>query len=290
LAPLLPGDLVRYSYDNAGRLVSVAYPTGTTISYTYDAAGNLTMRSVTGAGSGPRIAASGIVNAASFLSGPLAPGEIATVFGDNLTSTSGVNLASSLPLPNQLLGVSVLVDGSAAPLFAVDNLNGQQQINFQVPWEIAGKASATVQVVNNGASSATVTVPVAATQPGILNYNSNGSAFGVILHSNFTLADANHPAAVGEAISIFCTGLGAVTSQPADGVGGDASPTTATATVTIGGQTAVVRYSGLAPGFVGLNQVNTNVPMGLASGNQAVIVRIGEGSSNSVLLPVGGAQ
>ena len=85
----------------------------------------------------PAIVNNGIVNGASFVTGGIVPGEIATVFGTNLTTATGINLASALPLATQLLNVQVLVNGTAAPIFAVDNVNGQQQINFQVPYEVA---------------------------------------------------------------------------------------------------------------------------------------------------------
>ncbi len=88
----------------------------------------------------PKVAA--VTNGASFAAGSLVPGEIATTFGTSLTTGTGINLSSSLPLPASLLGSEVLVNGCpATPLFAVDNVSGQQQINFQAPWEIAGQQS-----------------------------------------------------------------------------------------------------------------------------------------------------
>jgi uncharacterized protein (TIGR03437 family) len=92
--------------------------------------------------------------------------------------------------------------------------------------------------------------------------------------------------AAGETVLIYCTGLGQVSSRPADGEAGNGQPTTATAHVTIGGIPAAVSFSGLAPGFVGLYQINAKVPGGLHSGNQPVIIQIDGASSNSVLLPV----
>jgi adhesin/invasin len=54
----------------------------------------------------------------------------------------------------------------------------------------------------------------------------------------------------------------------------------------MGGVNAPVSFSGLAPGFVGLYQVNAEVPAGLASGNQPVVITIGGSASNSALLPI----
>ena len=263
---------------------SVAYPSGATIAYTYDKAGNLLSRVVSGTGAGPVISA--VVNGASFVGGGVVPGEIATIFGTNLTSSAGINLTSTLPLPQEFLKVAVQVNGAAAAIFAVDNVNGQQQINFQVPWEVAGKPTASIAVVNNGTTGAVSVVPVLATQPAVFSYSSGANTFGAILHANFQLADTAHPAKAGEVVLIYCTGLGVVSSAPEDGAAGNGQSTTATSTATIGGAAAPVSFSGLAPGFVGLYQVNAKVPSGLKSGNQAVVVAIGGSSSKSVLLPV----
>jgi uncharacterized protein (TIGR03437 family) len=100
------------------------------------------------------------------------------------------------------------------------------------------------------------------------------------------LADAAHPATKGETVLIYCTGLGVVSSPPDDGTAANGQATVATTTVTIGGVSAAVSFSGLAPGFVGLYQVNAAVPSGIASGNQPVVIREDGSSSNSVMLPV----
>jgi uncharacterized protein (TIGR03437 family) len=237
-------------------------------------------------GNPPSFTANGIVNGASFAKGGIVPGEIATLFGSNLTSSTGINLTSGLPLVTTFLNVSVMVNDKAVPLFAVDDVNGQEQINFQVPWEVASGPIANIAVMNNGTTSATISVPVLAAQPGIINYNTAGGNFGVILHSNFQLADSAHPAVPGETVLIYCTGLGAVSSPPADGAAANGQSTVVMAKVTMGGVNATVSFSGLAPGFVGLYQVNAKVPAGLASGNHPVVINVGGSSSNSVLLPI----
>jgi uncharacterized protein (TIGR03437 family) len=132
----------------------------------------------------------------------------------------------------------------------------------------------------------TVAVPVLAAHPGIFNYTAGGLVFGAILHANFQLADTGHPVVAGETVLIYCTGLGAVSSGPADGAAGSGQLTIAKPIVSIGGTNAVVAFSGLAPGFVGLYQINAQVPSGLASGNQPVVITMGSTSSNSVLVPV----
>ena len=227
-----------------------------------------------------------LTNAASFATGSIAPGAIATIFGSNLTSTTGVNSISSLPLPTTYLNISVMINGSAVPLFAVANVNDQQQINFQVPWEVPSGSTATVVVMSNGAASAPLFVPVSTAQPGIFAYSAGGQTFGAILHADYQLADTGHPVAAGETVLVYCTGLGGVSSPPVDGAAGNGQITIVAPTVMIGGLPATVTFSGLAPGFVGLDQVNVEVPAGIQSGNQPVVITMPGGSSNSVLLPV----
>jgi len=230
---------------------------------------------------------SAVTNGASFASGTIVPGEIATIFGSNLTSSTGINLTSSLPLPVSFLNSVVLVNGCAAtPLFAVDNVSGQQQINFQAPWELAGQQAAIVQVETDGVLSRPLLVTVAGAQPGIISYSAGGNNFGAILHADYQLADTVHPATAGETMLLYGTGLGTVSAPQHDGNPANGESTIATASVTVGAMLAKVEFSGLAPGFVGLNQVNFDVPAGLTPGNQAVVVSLGGVSSNSVLLPI----
>lgn len=176
------------------------------------------------------------------------------------------------------------VNGTAAPLFAIDNVNGQQQINFQVPWNVANQA--TIQVENDGVLSAGIVVPVVVAQPAVFSYSSGGKTFGAILHSNFQPVDANHPAVIGETVLIYSNGLGAVKPEPVAGTAANGQATVATPSVTIGNLAAKVTFSGLAPGFAGLNQINAVIPAGVPAGNQPVIVKVNGAPSPPVLLPI----
>jgi len=230
--------------------------------------------------SGPVVpSAASVVNGASFASGGVVPGGIATIFGSNLTSAKGINEASGLPLATQLQSVSVKFNNTVeAPIFAVDNVNGAQQINIQVPWELAKLAGGNVimQVTNNGAIGVPVTLPVLAAQPGIF----------VALHANYQPVTSGDPATPGEVLVVFCTNLGVVAPTIGDGAaaaGGEL--TVAKTTATVGGTSAAVSYSGLAAGFVGLYQVNVQVPTGV-SGSQPLVISVGGSASKAVTLAV----
>lgn len=227
----------------------------------------------------PAISTGGVVNAASFAVGvPISPGEIASVFGTYFGVSIGN--AASVPLPTVLAGVSITVGGRKAPLFYVN----PSQINFQVPWETP-LGSANVVVSLNGVPSNTAAVPVIAASPGLFTM---GTA-AVVLNSDNTLNQSSSPAAPGSAISAYLTGSGPVNHTIADGVASPSAPlveATSKVTATIGTQSAQVLFAGLAPGFVGLLQVNLTVPAGLASGSYPLTVSIGGQASNSASISV----
>jgi uncharacterized protein (TIGR03437 family) len=231
----------------------------------------------------------GTVNAASYTP-TVAAGSIASVFGSNLSV--GQASASTVPLPTTLASSSLRIGGQVAPLFAAL----PSQVNLQIPWEVAGQTQATVTATAGGMSSSPQLVTIAAFAPGIFMLNAAGSSQGIVVIAGTQLlaelasgADGR-PAASGEFISIYCTGLGAVSNQPATGSAAPAgllSVTTTTPTVTIGGIAAQVSFSGLAPGSVGLYQVNVQMPMGAPAGAAVpLILSIGGVVSNTVTIAV----
>lgn len=227
----------------------------------------------------PSIAGGGVVNAASFKT-PISPGALATIFGSNFT---GVNLsaaAATLPLASSLGGVSVLVNGVSAPVL----YESSGQINFQIPWETK-PGTATLTVSTNGFASSQVNITVLPAAPGLFFSGSHA----IVQNSDFSLNGSGNPAKAGSTIMAYLTGAGAVSNQPADGAAAVSSPlseVSSTVTATIGGKSADVSFAGLAPGFVGLWQVNIVVPSGLASGDQPLVVTAGGQSSNSANVSV----
>jgi uncharacterized protein (TIGR03437 family) len=165
--------------------------------------------------------------------------------------------SANTPLPPDLGGVSVSIGGIAAPLLYVS----PSQINLQVPFETPlGSAAITIDTPSGTANPGQITVTAAA--PAIFRY---GLQQGAIETPDGNLAaSGGEPAHPGEYISIYCTGLGDVTNRPADGApvppGPPYSETLITPAVTIGRVPAVVQFSGLAPGYAGLYQVNVLVP------------------------------
>lgn len=224
----------------------------------------------------PLIFLGGVVNSASFAPAPtpLAPGSIFSLFGLDLASTTPA-LASSVPLPLQLGGVSVTVAGYPAPLLSVTPGVQSDQINAQLPYELADAAFADVVVNNNGVFSAPEFVWLASASPGMFTMNQRGAGALAALHADFHPVSSGRSAVAGETILLFATGLGAVRPVVATGSGASgATPVDGEAAVSIGGRSAQVIYVGLAPGFAGLYQLNVVVPDGLPPGEARVTVSI----------------
>ncbi len=235
---------------------------------------------------GPVLAA--VVNDASYDIGTpapssISPGEIVALFGSSLGPVTGIS--NTQTFGTTLAGVQVMFGAAAAPLLYVS----AGQINAVVPYSTTGPSVA-VTVSYNNALSPALTVPVQATTPGIFSYDRSGSGPGAILNQDYSVNSAARPAAAGSVVAIYCTGAGVTIPASTDGTLATlTAPFPALAaqpvTVTIGGVSAEVVYSGVAPGAInGLTQIDAIVPGGLKSGSSVpVVVTVGGVSSQGNL-------
>jgi len=225
----------------------------------------------------PAITSGGVGNAASYAP-RLSPGALASVFGTGFGSATAQPAA---PLPTFVSGVSVLVNGTEAPIYYLS----PTQINFQVPWGTA-TGTGNVAVAVNGGSSNTVSVPVSAAGPGLF-YLASGAA--IVQNQDYSLNDPSNPAARGSTIIAYLTGSGPVSSAQTDGAPAPTSPLAtlkSSYSATIGSATAQVSFAGLAPGYIGLVQMNIVVPTGLTPGTYPLTITIGSDTSNSATIAV----
>jgi len=250
--------------------------------------GAITLNSNTVTSPPPYIALGGIYNAASWAP-TVAAGSIAAVFGNNLASS--LTSATAFPLSATLGGTSFQVGNVGSPLY----MTSCSQANLQIPWESAGQTQAPVTATAGGLVSLPQNASLATFSPGIFSLNMLGTGQGAVEIAPTAVLAAPQgtgarPVMRGEYIAIFCTGLGPVSNQPATGAPGLSSPLSITTTlpvVTIGGAAAQVSYSGLAPGFAGLYQVNAVVPDAALSGNAVnLVISIGGVQSNTVTIAV----
>ena len=241
---------------------------------------------------------------ASFGGAQAAPGGLASAF-----ATTGVVqsfLAQSLPLSRTLGGVSLRFGGSLtfdsantrwnyssegsldAPLLFV----GPSQVNFQVPPAVGPGSAIPAQMTRPDGSTLLTTLTIAAAAPGIFTVLQNGIGQAAALNQDNTVNFGTNPARRGSVIQIFATGAGETTPPLA---AGEAAPpsgsplvlTKVQPTVTIGGKNAKVQFSGMAPGFVGLWQINAEVPADVTPGMALPLVITAAGaSSNTVTIAV----
>jgi uncharacterized protein (TIGR03437 family) len=258
----------------AGNLVT--YPTGTTSTTTGTTGTTGTTTGTTG------------TTLTVYMPGSPVPGSLISIYG-NFLLPAPVS-ATAFPIPDMLGGLSFQFGGAPAAAVPLLYASGTQ-VNAQVPWELQGQSQTTLAAASNGQISAPQVVNLAAYSPGIFAINGDASGQGAILDSTNRLVDATNPATAGTTVvQIFCTGLGPVSNQPATGAPAPSNPpaqTTTTPTVTIGGVPAIVQFSGLAPGAVGLYQVNIQVPRIFAYSNAVpVMISIGGITSNAVTMAV----
>lgn len=241
-----------------------------------------------------------VVNAATFQANiAVAPGSLASLFGNGFAS--GTTTISAATWPTVTLDRQVVInDQLAAPLYYFSST----QVNFQVPSNAPlGTERIAVRLADTGELVAGGTLQVQAAAPGIFAQNQAGTGPGSVRNQDGSLNTASNPAPAGSVVSIYGTGQGQVSPAVPDGTGAPIStlsstvavPTTNSQTcdtsansmcVAFGSQFAIVQFSGLAPGFIGLWQINVYVPTGLGTGAVTADVFIDGSPSNRVTIAV----
>jgi uncharacterized protein (TIGR03437 family) len=202
--------------------------------------GNNRVRVLTPSDVAPETAQVSVVNAASLAPGPIASGEIVTIFGAGFDAEK----------------TQVLFDGQPATLF----YTSATQINALAPANLAANSATQMSIVVNGVAIAGSSAPVVAAAPGVFT-TAGGIGQAAATNQDGSLNSAGNPAARGSVVSLYATGAG----SGASGV-----------TVTIAGYNAPLLYAGPAPGFPGLMQMNAQIPCGfLPPGIQAVVMSVG---------------
>jgi uncharacterized protein (TIGR03437 family) len=224
-----------------------------------------------------------IVNGASFRADqPVSAGSWVSAFGTFVNV--GESQAGSLPLPKSLNGVTVTVDGVQAGI----NYVSSTQINFVIPYQTA----AGIKTVSIAGPGGTVegTVRIIGASPGLFMQNTAQPPLGAILNQDNSANDPQRPAIRGQAIQIYATGHSALAAALEDGAAAPSNPPVTTAgipQVLVGGVDCPVEFSGLAPGFAALWQINCRIPtLSFLSGRLPVQVFMNGVDSNEVTVHV----
>ena len=224
-------------------------------------------------GSGVYLNPAGVVNAASSapFTAQLSPGEFVTLYGSGLATATAT---SSLPFQTMFNNVQVFINQVAAPIYYVS----PTQISIVVPYITSSDSVAQIYVVSNGATSNLVSAFTGLTSTGVFTEPVGGLGTAAALHPDYSVVTESSPAQIGETVAVYLTGMGIVIPRVADGTAAPSNPlsyTSATPLVylldTAGHYLqAPVAFSGLAPGFAGLYQINFTIPSGLDSGDASL--------------------
>jgi uncharacterized protein (TIGR03437 family) len=216
---------------------------------------------------------SAITNAASFASGPVAPGEFVTFFGSNIgpATPAGLRVTAAGTVDTQLADTRVLFDGAPSPLVYVS----ASQVSAIVPYEVYGKDSTQVEIEYKGTKSTPISVRVVDAVPAIFP--------GAVLNQDSSLNSAQNGADPGSIVVFYATGEGQ--TDPPGITGKITSDLLAKprliVSVQIGGRDADVVYAGAAPALPsGVIQVNARVPDGVQRGADVpLVLTVGDKSS-----------
>jgi uncharacterized protein (TIGR03437 family) len=237
----------------------------------------------------PEVSAGGIVSSADYASSP-ALGLLVSIFGSGLADSPQSNF--SLPLPLQLGSTSAfLSSGEQLPLLYVSD----SLINVLIPYDAVTQTTQQIIVQHGNALSVPMPIAIFNQSPSILSADGSGSGQGHIYVIGpggvETQANASSPAHSGDALVIYCVGLGPVTPALSGGAAAPSSTLTsanAVVTVAFGGQIATPAFAGLTPGLAGLYQINVTLPPGVTPGSQ-MPVKISAGaasSSNAIFMAI----
>ena len=238
----------------------------------------------------PEIFPGGVINSASYI-GRLAPGALGTVFGKDLGGPESGILAeftgrSNDMLPTNIAGIRLLVFDAfdsplgEAPLLYLDD----QQVNFQMPFEVAGMSLVRIVVDNNGARSEPEGVQLTPSAPGIFTYD---GVRAIATNQDGSLNSPTNPAARRDVMTVYMTGQGPVAPNWPTGKAASAVPlilAPAEAHAFVGGVEGKIEFLGLAPGMVGVLQMNFRPDHFSPLGDQPLKVSIGGHESNEGLI------
>jgi uncharacterized protein (TIGR03437 family) len=155
-------------------------------------------------------------------------------------------------------------------------------------------------VADTGELVAGGSLVVGATSPGLFTLTQNGAGQGAVRNQDNSINGPGNAAPIGSTISLYGTGQGQVSPAVADGVGAPSSPLSNTVAVptsdaktcfatqpslcvAIGSGFGAVQYSGLAPGFIGLWQINVTIPSGIATGSAVPVKVVIDGSQSNIV-------
>jgi uncharacterized protein (TIGR03437 family) len=231
--------------------------------------------------SAPRLTS--LVNAASLLSSPLAPGEIISIFGSGLGPEQEqlMRITPGNLVDSALGGTRVIIDGKAAPVLYTRG----GQVNTIVPYSVVGRSTIQAELEYQGMRAAVATFSVADAAPAIFTTDGSGRGQAAALNEDTSVNSDLNPVDRGTIAVLYGTGAGAMTPPVEDGAiaGTELSHPVLPVSVLVDGQNATVTYAGSAPGEVaGVLQVNFRIPSQVRTGAAVgVLLKVGRFTSQA---------
>jgi uncharacterized protein (TIGR03437 family) len=230
-----------------------------------------------------------MVNAASEVSGPVAPGEIVVIGGQTVgpspSITSTIPAKGNLPTSSgPTVGATMITfNGTAAPIVYA----GSSATSVQVPYEVSGSSTASVVMTVGNQISKPFTVSVVPTAPALFTTDFTGMNGAVALNADGTVNSAANPAARGSNIMLFATGEGLTTPADTDGVveADNSRVPVAVMSVTFNGTTATIGADGSTPKDIsGVLELTVTVPASITAGTATVVLTAAGVASPPVLV------
>ena len=224
-----------------------------------------------------------VTNAATFQTGPVSPGEIVTLFGTNIgpATLAGMKLTVQGLVDTSIADTQVLFDSVPAPLIYVSST----QVSVIVPYNVSGRSSTQVRIAYKGTQSASLTIPVTASAPGLFTLNASGTGPAAALNQDGSVNTADNGIEPGSIVVLYATGEGDTDPKGVDGKPAltQYPQPVLPVSVKFGGVPAEVLYAGAAPEMVaGVLQINARVPVGFPSRTAIpVVVTVGGASSQA---------
>ena len=257
------------------------------VTITASAGGQTATSTLTVIPTGPSLTTGSFYNGADFQAGSLSPCSIATIIAPGVapalqgvaTGFTGVG-----GLPYALAGDQVMFNGAPSPIFNVANVNGMQQITFQVPCSVTpGNVPV---VLNVGGGSSTVTIPVKPASPGLFLTGTGSAQVPVLERPDGSFVSATNPAHRGEQLIAYVTGLGPTTPSVAtNDLPAPGSNPTIQGTIIVGidGNGAPLMSSAISTDLVGVETVTFVVPTTIAAGTATFSIGVLYPSSGSTV-------
>jgi uncharacterized protein (TIGR03437 family) len=287
-AQVNPASAITDSHGQASTTVTLASTAGSG-AVTASIAGGISVSApltITAPVAGPVVQT--LVNAASFQTA-VAPGSLITLLVSSVPPPD-IFTTTIVPLPTNMKGFRILVNGSAIPMYSMASYNGQALLNAQLPYEVAA-GTASVAVEYNGTQGAPYSFKVQPSSPGIFVFGDNRAVVQNIGPTGaVTLNTSDNPVPAGDFIIAYLNGQGPLDNPIPTGSPAPLNPlsrVTLPYSAKLGTTPVDVAFLGMTPTLIAVAQAAIQIPKDMHPGDYTLTITIGGATSNGPVISVG---